>query len=133
MGGWVEVGGAERGGDPRVAGADHGQVHGRAPLRLPQRDRAGPGGRRAGGAVPSCAAWPGSRAVLSWGTMMPAASAGVMAGYSALMTAMASAAPRLWAPMKARAEAGAIPAKVAEKMRPMVMAGMAKVVADGNH
>src|SRR5260370_12873110 len=109
MGGWVEVGGAERGGDPRVAGADHGQVHGRAPLRLPQRDRAGPGGRPAGGAVPSCAAWPGSRAVLSWGTTMPAASAGVMAGDSALMTAMASPAPRVRAPLQAGAEGAAVP------------------------
>ena len=63
---------------------------------------------------------------------MSAASAGVIAGYSALMTAMASAAPRIWAPMKAGAEDGAIPAKVSENIRPMVMAGLAKLVEEVN-
>ncbi len=63
---------------------------------------------------------------------MPAASAGVTSGYSTLMTAMASAPPRIWAPMKLGTDDGAIPAKVLENIRPMVMAGLAKLVEEVN-
>ncbi len=44
------------------------------------------------------------------------------------MRASPAAAPRIWAAMKADADDGAIPAKVLEKMRPTVMAGLAKLV-----
>jgi hypothetical protein len=67
------------------------------------------------------------------GTMMSAASAGVMAGYSALMTTTASAPPMIWAPMKAGAEDGAMPAKVSENIRPIVIAGLAKLAEEVNH
>ena len=46
------------------------------------------------------------------------------------MIATASAPPMTWAPMKAGADAGAIPAKVSENIRPKVMAGLAKLVED---
>ena len=61
---------------------------------------------------------------------MPAASAGVMAGYSALMIPIASAPPTIWAAMKAGTDDGAMPAKVSENIRPMVMAGLAKLVEE---
>jgi len=61
---------------------------------------------------------------------MPAASAGVIAGYSALITTTATAPPVIWAPMKLGTEDGAIPAKVSENIRPMVMAGLAKLVEE---
>ena len=57
-----------------------------------------------------------------------AASAGVTSGYSARSTATATAPPTSWATMKPGTEAGAIPANVLEKMRPMVIAGFAKLV-----
>ena len=63
---------------------------------------------------------------------MPAASAGVMAGYSALMTTTARMPPRIWAAMKLGTEDGAMPAKVSENIRPMVMAGLAKLVEEVN-
>ena len=63
---------------------------------------------------------------------MSAASAGVMAGYNVLMITMASAPPMICAPMKLSTESGAIPAKVSENIRPMVMAGLAKIVEDVN-
>src|ERR1700754_2753184 len=98
-----------------------------------QPDRAGPACWPADGDRPSWAARDGSAVVsLPWGTMMLAASAGVMAGYSALMTAMASAPPMICAPMKLSTELGAIPAKVSENIRPTVMAGLAKLVEDVN-
>src|SRR5450755_1310974 len=62
--------------------------------------------------------------------MMSAAWAGVTPGYSALITAMARAPPMIWAAMKVGADDGAMPAKVAENIRPMVMAGLAKLVED---
>ena len=61
---------------------------------------------------------------------MSAASAGVMAGYSALMTAAARMPPMTCAAMKLRTDDGAIPAKVSENIRPMVMAGLAKLVEE---
>ena len=61
---------------------------------------------------------------------MSAAWAGVIRGYSTRMTTHASAPPMIWAPMNAGAEAGAIPAKVSENIRPTVMAGLAKLVED---
>ena len=44
------------------------------------------------------------------------------------MTAIASSAPPSWAATKAGTEAGAMPAKVSESIRPMLMAGFAKLV-----
>jgi len=63
---------------------------------------------------------------------MPAASAGVMAGYSALMIAAATMPPRLCAAMKLGTEDGAMPAKVSENIRPIVVAGLAKLVEEVN-
>jgi hypothetical protein len=60
--------------------------------------------------------------------MMSAASAGVMAGYRTLMSTTARTPPMIWAPMKLGTDDGAMPAKVAENIRPMVMAGLAKLV-----
>jgi len=57
---------------------------------------------------------------------MPTASAGVMAGYGALMIPAATMPPRICAAMKGSTEDGAIPAKVSENIRPTVMAGLAK-------
>src|SRR6476646_7785828 len=94
-----------------------------------QSARAGSAGWSADGGTPSCAARTG---LLSCGTMMLAASAGVMAGYNALTTATASAPPMICAPMKLSTELGAIPAKVSENIRPMVMAGLAKLVEEVN-
>jgi hypothetical protein len=62
--------------------------------------------------------------------MMSAAWAGVMCGCSALMTTRASAPPMIWAAMKAGADVGAMPAKVSENIRPMVIAGSAKLVEE---
>ena len=61
---------------------------------------------------------------------MSAASAGVTPGYSVLMTPMARAPPMIWATMKLGADDGAIPAKVSENIRPMVIAGLAKLAED---
>ena len=61
---------------------------------------------------------------------MSAASAGVMAGYSALMIPAARMPPRICAAMKLGTEDGAMPAKVSENIRPMVMAGLAKLVEE---
>ena len=44
------------------------------------------------------------------------------------MTGIAIRAPASCAAMKAGTEAGAMPAKVSEKTRPMLMAGFAKLV-----
>ncbi len=55
-----------------------------------------------------------------------------MAGYSTLTTPTASTPPMICAPMKASTEDGAIPAKVSENIRPMVMAGLAKLVEEVN-
>src|ERR1035438_7474712 len=46
------------------------------------------------------------------------------------MTPTARTPPMTWAAMKARTEDGAIPAKVAENIRPTVIAGLAKLVED---
>ena len=43
---------------------------------------------------------------------------------------MASRAPTTCAPMKGGTEDGAMPAKVAENIRPMVIAGLAKPVEE---
>ena len=51
-----------------------------------------------------------------------------MAGYNTLMTAKPTMPPRTWAAINVGAEEGAIPAKVAENIRPTVMAGVAKLV-----
>jgi hypothetical protein len=48
------------------------------------------------------------------------------------MIPMASAPPMIWAPMKLGADDGAMPANVPENIRPMVMAGLAKLVEDVN-
>ena len=61
---------------------------------------------------------------------MSAASAGVMAGYSALMIPAARMPPRICAAMKGGTEDGAMPAKVSENIRPIVMAGLAKLVEE---
>ena len=52
-------------------------------------------------------------------------------GYSALMTPRPGAA-RIWAAMKRGTEDGAMPANVLENIRPMVMAGLAKLVEEVN-
>src|SRR5271166_2284709 len=62
--------------------------------------------------------------------MMSAASAAVTPGYSARMTAMATAPPTIWAAMNAGADEGAMPAKVFENIRPTVIAGLAKLVEE---
>ena len=49
-------------------------------------------------------------------------------GKRARTAATPTAAPMTWARTKPGAEPGAIPAKVSEKMRPMVTAGFAKEV-----
>src|SRR5215471_2253317 len=67
-----------------------------------------------------------------WGTMMSAASAGASRGYSARITSTARAPPMIWAAMNAGAEDGAIPAKVLENIRPIVIAGLAKLVEEVN-
>ena len=67
----------------------------------------------------------------SWlwcGTMTSAASSGVMSGYRTLSTAIATTPPTSWAMTKAGTDAGAIPAKVSEKIRPTLIAGLAKLV-----
>src|ERR1700722_384958 len=46
------------------------------------------------------------------------------------MTTMASPPPTTWAATKPGTDAGAIPAKEAENIRPAVMAGLAKLVED---
>ena len=61
---------------------------------------------------------------------MSAAWAGVSRGYSTRMTATARAPPSSWAAMKLGTEAGAIPAKVSVNIRPMVIAGLAKLVEE---
>ena len=48
------------------------------------------------------------------------------------MTTRATAPPTTWAATKAGTEAGAIPAKVSENIRPTVMAGLAKLVEEVN-
>lgn len=45
---------------------------------------------------------------------------------------MAAAAPASWAAMKSGAEAGAMPAKVSDRVRAIVTAGLAKLVDDVN-
>ena len=44
------------------------------------------------------------------------------------MAAMPTRPPTAWAPMNDGADDGAIPAKVLENIRPMVIAGLAKLV-----
>ena len=61
---------------------------------------------------------------------MSAAWAGVIRGYSARMTTTARAPPTIWAAMNAGADEGAMPAKVSENIRPMVIAGLAKLVEE---
>ena len=80
------------------------------------------------GAAPSAAC----AAYSSWGTTIAAASAAVIAGYSALMIATAARPPMICAAMNGSTEDGAMPAKVAENIRPMVMAGLAKLVEEVN-
>ena len=61
---------------------------------------------------------------------MSAAWAGVMPGYSILMTTMARAPPTISAAMKLGTDEGAIPAKVSENIRPTAIAGLAKLVEE---
>ena len=61
---------------------------------------------------------------------MSAACAGVTPGYSARMTTTARAPPMTCAAMKAGAEEGAMPANVADSIRPIVIAGLAKLAED---
>jgi hypothetical protein len=49
------------------------------------------------------------------------------------MTASAARAPASWAAMKAGTEAGAMPAKVSERLRARVTAGFANEVEAVNH
>ena len=75
---------------------------------------------------------PASLAAWSWlrGIATSAAVAGVVPVYSAPMTPIARTQPTTCAPMKAGAEGGAMPAKVAENIRPMVIAWFAKLVEE---
>ena len=61
---------------------------------------------------------------------MSAACAGVKRGYRARITSTATVPPTIWAAMNDGTEDGAMPAKVAENIRPMVIAGLAKLVED---
>src|ERR1019366_10110113 len=61
---------------------------------------------------------------------MSDACSGVRRGYRARITSTPRAPPRIWAAMNAGTEDGAMPAKVSENIRPMVMAGLAKLVED---
>src|SRR5450755_4165234 len=61
---------------------------------------------------------------------MSDACAGVRRGYRARITSTPRAPPMIWAAMNAGTEDGAIPAKVSENIRPMVIAGLAKLVED---
>ena len=81
-----------------------------------------PPGVAAGLCRPAWLAW--------WGKRMSEACAGVRRGYRARITSTARAPPMIWAAMNAGTEDGAIPAKVAENIRPTVMAGLAKLVED---
>jgi hypothetical protein len=63
---------------------------------------------------------------------MSAASAGVIAGYSTLITPAARMPPMTCAATNGGTEDGAIPAKVSENIRPTVMAGLAKLVEEVN-
>jgi hypothetical protein len=62
------------------------------------------------------------------GITTSAASAGVSAGYRALMTPIASIPPITSAPTKLGTEEGAMPAKLSENIRPTAIAGLAKLV-----
>src|SRR5580698_9448302 len=99
-------------------------MHGRSPSGGYWRDPAArPDGEARSRAAPATArSW--------WGTMTSAASSGLRRGYSALVTATASAPPVTWAAMNAGAEEGAMPAKVSENIRPTVIAGLAKLVEE---
>jgi hypothetical protein len=55
-----------------------------------------------------------------------------MSGYSAFTVPTATAPPMICAAMKPGTDAGAIPAKLAENIRPMVIAGLAKLVDEVN-
>src|SRR5262249_264672 len=90
----VDLAGPQRGADPRVASPDGANVHGQFPPVV--------------GTLPSLAARTPSPA--SCGTTMPAAWAGVSAGYRNLMMSTPAIPPTTWAAMKTGAEDGAIPA-----------------------
>jgi hypothetical protein len=60
----------------------------------------------------------------------PAACAGVSAGYRTLMRSTPAMPPPIWAAMNTGADDGAIPANVLENMRPIVIAGLAKLVEE---
>ena len=62
--------------------------------------------------------------------MTSAASAAVTPGYSALITPTARTPPMTSAMTKPGTEAGAMPANVAENIRPTAIAGFAKLVED---
>src|SRR5262249_31494404 len=112
-----------------VAATDHDQMHGSIPPGF-ARQWGWAGGRAASEAGPSWAVRAEDAAWSWWGTIMPAAWAGVSRGYSALITTTASAPPVAWAGMKGGPEGGAIPAKVSENIRPTVIAGLAKLVEE---
>src|SRR5262245_54636296 len=85
----------------------------------------------AAGDAPSGAGSPRNSPALPgwcWGTAISAASAGVIPGYRSLIRPTARTPPRICAAMKLGADDGAMPAKVAENIRPMVIAGLAKLV-----
>src|SRR5947209_17715179 len=62
------------------------------------------------------------------GSTTSAASSGVTSGYSKRRTTIAIAPPTNCATTNPGADAGAIPANVSEKVRPTVIAGLAKLV-----
>jgi hypothetical protein len=62
--------------------------------------------------------------------MTSAASAAVTPGYRALITATAITPPMIWAPMKLGTDEGVMPAKVLENIRPMLIAGLAKLAEE---
>ncbi len=57
---------------------------------------------------------------------------GVSAGYRNLMISTPAIPPPTWAAMNTGADDGAMPAKLLENIRPMVIAGLAKLVEEVN-
>ena len=132
LGGRVELAGPQGGADAGVAAADGDEVHGGSLGFVCHGDWTGTG-------LPVCRmvglrgrARRGCRCLVRrsprWAKMMSAASACVMPGYRPGSARRPATPPTICAAMKLGTEEGAMPAKVSENIRPMVMAGLAKLV-----
>src|SRR5580693_272844 len=73
-----------------------------------------------------------TRALSSCGTTASAACAGDSDGYRNLMSSTPATPPPSCAAMNTGAEDGAMPAKLSENIRPMVIAGLVKLVEEVN-